>query len=71
MILLIKKTFDRNGAKFIEGNKIETTREYGKELIAEGLATEIQPLMMDKDSFNKLMENVHQQSMLKYNYEEE
>jgi hypothetical protein len=71
MILLIKKTFDRNGAKFIEGNKIETTREYGKELIAEGLATEIQPLMMDKDSFNKLMENVHQQSMLKYNDEEE
>lgn len=71
MILLIKKTFDRNGAKFIEGSKIETTREYGKELIAEGLATEIQPLMMDKDSFNKLMENVHKQSMLKYNDEEE
>jgi hypothetical protein len=71
MILLIKKTFDRNGAKFIEGSKIETTREYGKELISEGLATEIQPLMMDKDSFNKLMENVHQQSMLKYNDEEE
>ena len=70
MILIIRKDYQGGGLSFKAGQQIETTRELGSQLLASGHAEEIKPMMLDRDAFNKLMEAVHKQSVIRDDEEE-
>jgi hypothetical protein len=64
MILDIIKTHTHNGITVYAGQKLEVTNDLGRQLIANGVAQEIKPLMLDRSAFNELMASIDKQRII-------
>lgn len=70
MTIIMRKDYTEGVLALKAGMRLDVTKELGQQLVSGGYASEIKPMMLDRDAFNELMKATHVQSVIRDEEEE-